>query len=202
MSSYSSVITTPDSVMLSTTVGACLRATAFEYFGRGQASSRQGGMMCDTGDGGHPDHDPCCRRDADETAHYGSTRLSMAGHVARAKPWTVQHFRAYSTIGSHACMVFPKPGAAGSIPAGGTNVVKTTTFPPANSHLPPTRSLLTSQPASGADSDRRRTLRLPTVVSARHLSAVLGGRHIPSVGRRWPPRLSARMTCCCRDRRP
>ena len=133
MSSCSSVITTPDSVMLSTTVGACLRATAFEYFGRGQASSRQGGMMCDTGDGGHPDHDPCCRRDADETAHYGSTRLSMAGHVARAKPCTVQHFRAYSTIGSHACMVFPKPGAAGSIPAAITKLGTVSFSSPAGS---------------------------------------------------------------------
>jgi len=36
-----------------------------------------------------------------------------------------------------------------------------------------------------------------TVVSARHLSAALGGRHIPSVDRRGTPRLSARVTCCC-----
>ena len=72
---------------------------------------------------------------------------------------------------------------------------------PANSHLLPIRSLLASLPAPGADSDRRRAVRLTTVVSARHLSAALGGRHIPSVDRRWTSRLSAPLACCCGDRR-
>ena len=75
-----------------------------------------------------------------------------------------------------------------------------TTFLPVASHLLPTRSLLTSLPTPGADSDRRRAVRLTTVVSVRHVSAALGGRHIPSVERRWTSRLSARVTCCCGDR--
>ena len=57
-----------------------------------------------------------CRR----TPHHGPTRLSTAQHAARPEPWTVQHLCTRGTTARHAFLRFPKPGVAGSIPAGGT----------------------------------------------------------------------------------
>ena len=61
-----------------------------------------------------------CRRNADKTPHHGPPRLRTVEHGGRVEPWTVQHFRERCSTRSHACRVFPKPGVAGSIPAGGT----------------------------------------------------------------------------------
>ena len=61
-----------------------------------------------------------CRRIADETPHHGRTWPSIAEDCDLAEPRTVQHNRTQRTTRRHACCVFPKPGVAGSIPAGGT----------------------------------------------------------------------------------
>ena len=57
---------------------------------------------------------PDCRRDASPRP----TQLSMVQHRARAEPWTVQHLCTRDSTPRHAFGMFPKPGVAGSIPAG------------------------------------------------------------------------------------
>jgi len=59
---------------------------------------------------------PDCRRDASPRP----TQLSTVQHRARAEPWTVQHLCTRDSTPRHAFGMFPKPGVAGSIPAGGT----------------------------------------------------------------------------------
>jgi hypothetical protein len=61
-----------------------------------------------------------CRRIADKTPHHGPSRLNTPQHERLAEPWTVQHSRVRMTTARHACRIIPKPGVAGSIPAGGT----------------------------------------------------------------------------------
>jgi len=61
-----------------------------------------------------------CRRNADKTPHHGPTRLTTTEHRGRPETWTVQHNRTRLTTTHHRCGMIPKPGVAGSIPAGGT----------------------------------------------------------------------------------
>ena len=63
--------------------------------------------------------DRACRRLADKTPHHGPTPLSTLQHRDRPEPWTVQHLCARGSTPHHAFGRFPKPGVAGSIPAGG-----------------------------------------------------------------------------------
>ena len=60
------------------------------------------------------------RRAADGTPHHDPSRLDTTGYCTRAESRTVQHLCASGTTAGHAFRVFPKPGVAGSIPAGGT----------------------------------------------------------------------------------
>jgi hypothetical protein len=62
---------------------------------------------------------PRCRHIADETPHHGPTRPSTIEHRPFPEPWTVQHLRVRLTTARHAFGGFPKPGVAGSSPAGG-----------------------------------------------------------------------------------
>jgi hypothetical protein len=62
-----------------------------------------------------------CRRTADKTPRHGPSRVTTAEHDARAEPWTVQHLCTPAVTHRHACRMIPKPGVAGSIPAGGTS---------------------------------------------------------------------------------
>ena len=66
---------------------------------------------------------PDCRRNADETPHHGARQLNTAQRPARTEPGTVRHLWARGTTFSHVFNVFPKPGVAGSIPAGGATSV-------------------------------------------------------------------------------
>jgi hypothetical protein len=90
------------------------------------------GSACDSGAGGmrravaHPQltlhvksQYPCCRQTADKTRHHGPSRAIIAQHRTSPEPWTVQHNRTRTTTTRHAFGRFPKPGVAGSIPAGG-----------------------------------------------------------------------------------
>jgi len=62
-----------------------------------------------------------CRRDSDKTPRHGPLRLGTTPYRTRAETWTVQHKGTLTTACRHACRVFPIPGVAGSIPAGGTS---------------------------------------------------------------------------------
>jgi len=66
---------------------------------------------------------PDCRRNADETPHHGARQLNTAQRPARTEPGTVRHLWARGTTFSHVFNVFPKPGVAGSIPAGGATLM-------------------------------------------------------------------------------
>src|SRR5450759_1261795 len=90
-----------------------------------------------------------CRRNADETPHHGPARLHTAQHEARPEPWIVQHLCVLSTTANHAFLMFPKPGVAGSIPAGGTS-----------SYLH--RAIPEGRSAAKLVPDRRRRRQLPT----------------------------------------
>jgi len=81
------------------------------------------------------------RHTADKTPHHGPSRLSTTPHRDRAEPWTVQHNRAWLTTSLHDCRMIPKPGVAGSIPAGGTTTfLQMGTFPFSRSgHFLPNR---------------------------------------------------------------
>ena len=65
-------------------------------------------------------HHPFARRIADETPHHRPSRANTAHHRGWAETWTVQHIRRREATDQHAFLMFPKPGVAGSIPAGGT----------------------------------------------------------------------------------
>ena len=98
-----------------------------------------------------------CRRDADETARHSPTRLNTAQYRPRAEALTVQHLCAQAATPRHACRVFPKPGVAGSIPAGGTMLflLRASSFV-----LPPCRLLPNRQNCRHfADETRRHTPR-------------------------------------------
>jgi hypothetical protein len=60
-----------------------------------------------------------CRHFADKTPPHGSIRLGIREHRTLSKPCTVQHNRTRQATARHPFGGFPKPGVAGSIPAGG-----------------------------------------------------------------------------------
>ena len=71
-----------------------------------------------------------CRQIADKTPHHSPTRLTTAEHRGRPEPRTVQHVCTLGTTTRHGFRMFPKPGVAGSIPAGGTtSFLQIGTFP-------------------------------------------------------------------------
>jgi hypothetical protein len=66
-----------------------------------------------------PRHTAERRRAADETPHHGPTPLATPRHAVYDQSWNVQHLCTPRITAHHACGMIPKPGVAGSIPAGG-----------------------------------------------------------------------------------
>jgi len=74
----------------------------------------------------------------DETPPLSPTRPSTRQHRVSPEPGLVQHYRARASTARHAFLTFPKPGVAGSIPAGGTTFLPHRALP--RRHAAPPRS--------------------------------------------------------------
>ena len=70
-----------------------------------------------------------CRRVADKTCRHARTPPDTDKQPPPPEPWSVQHNRRRPTTARHAFGMFPKPGVAGSIPAGGTKNACSGRFP-------------------------------------------------------------------------
>jgi hypothetical protein len=84
----------------------------------GRTCARGHDDRCRRGDANMVDHR---RHPADETPHHSPPRLGTTQHRDGPETWIVWHNRTRQLMHRHGWRVIPKPGVAGSIPAGGTS---------------------------------------------------------------------------------